>query len=154
MTVFTMIAIALLTILVLFLRGDSLHNFLVLEAENILQDEGFETFCEHPEKLPDGRTDFIDLLARRGDFLICVEVETTARRALVNVAKAQQLGLPLIIIVPNRSVRKSVQNKLDKAGIRPGGHAIYILLLSQLKQEVTNCFPLFSAANNNGKTKK
>jgi hypothetical protein len=154
MTIFTMTSIVMLTILALFLRGDKLHNYLVLESENILQDGGFETFQEHPETLPDGRTDFIDLLGKRGDFLVCIEVETTARYARINAIKAQQLGLPLVVIVPNRSVRKSVQNKFDQAGLRPGGYDIYILLLAQLKQEVMNYFPLFSAANTNGKTKK
>lgn len=154
MTLFTMTPLVLLTILVLFLRGNTLHTYLVLESEKILRDGGFETSLEHPEKLPDGGTDFIDLLARRGDFLVCIEVETTARYVRTNAVKARQLGLPLVVIVPNRSVKKAVQNKLRQADVRPGGYDIYILLLSELKQELTKYFPLFSAANTHGKTKK
>ena len=154
MTIFTMTSIVLLTILVSFLRGDKLHNYLVLESENILLEAGYETSLEHPEKLPDGGTDFIDLQARHGNFIICIEVETTPRYILTNAVKAQQLGLPLVVVVPNRSVQKAVRNKLSQVNIQPGGCDIYILLLSQLKQAVTKCFPLFSAANTHGKTKK
>ena len=147
-------SILLLAILAFFLRGDSLHNLLVLESGNILQNAGFETYQEHPKKLPNGSTDFVDVLAKKSNFLICIEVETSARYVLTNAAKAEQLGIPLIVIVPTRSVKKSVQNKLGKTTIRPGGCEIYILLLAQFKKEVTNCFSLFSSANSDGKTKK
>ncbi len=144
----------LMAILVLFLRGDRLHNYLVLESQEILKDGGFETFQEHPEKLPCGSTNFIDLLAKNGDLLICIEIETSARYALDNAVKAQHLKLPLVVVVPNRSIKKSVQIRFGKSNIKPGGCDIYILLLSQLKQEVMKCFPLFSAVNTNRKTKK
>ena len=150
----TTMATLILTVLVLFLRGDKLHNYLVVESENILQGGGFETSQEHPKKLPDGSLDFIDLFAKRDNCLICIEVETSARRVLINAAKAEQLRLPLIVIVPTRKIKKSVQNKLGKSTIKPAGCDIYILLLSQLEQELTNCFPLFSAANEGRKNIK
>ena len=134
-----------------FLRGGNLHNHLVLASQAILRGAGFETHLEHPRQLPDGGLDFIDLMAQRGDFLLCIEVETSARYVLTNARKARQLGLPLVVIVPTRKVRNAVKTKLRKSGIRPGGHAIYVLLLAQLKQEVTNCFPLFSAVSHPGK---
>ncbi|MCK4998878.1 MAG: hypothetical protein KAS23_05055 [Anaerohalosphaera sp.] len=154
MTLFTVTSVLLLTAIVLFIRGDRLHNYLVLESEKILQNADFETYQEHPQKLSSGGLDFVDLLAKRKDFIVCIEVETSARYAKTNAIKAQQLGLPLVVIVPDQRVKKSVQNKLIQVNIKPGGYDIYILLLSQLKQEVTKCFPLFSAANTNGKTKK
>ena len=150
----TIITIILLLTLAVFLRGGKLHNYLVLESENILQGKGFETYQEHPEKLPDGSIDYIDLLAKREGFLVCIEVETSARYVLTNVAKAEQLGLPLVIVVPNRKVKTSIQNKLNKPKISSGRSPVYVLLLAQLEQEVTNCFPLFSPANEGRKNKK
>ncbi len=143
-----------LAILALFLRGGNLHNYLVLESEGILQAAGFETHQEQPQKLSDGGLDFVDLLAEKEGFLVCIEVETSARYVLTNAAKAEQLGIPLVVIVPTRKVKRAVKNKLGKTDIRPGASDIYILLLSQLKQEVTNCFPLFSSASSRGKTNK
>ena len=154
MMTYAITSVVALAILALFLRGGTLHNYLVLESEGILQDAGFETHREHPQHLPDGSLDFIDLLVQRGNCLICIEVETSARHVLTNAAKAQQLELPLIVIVPTRKVKKAVQNKLSKSTIKPAGCDIYILLLSQLKQELTNHFPLFSSANEGRKNKK
>lgn len=153
MTTYMAILVVLVT-LALFLRGGNLHNYLVIESEGILQNAGFKTYQEHPKKLSDGGVDFIDLLVQKDDFLICIEVETSARYVLTNAAKAEQLGLPLVVIVPTRKVRKAVWNKLRKSAIKPAGCDIYILLLSQLKQGLMNCFPLFSPANDGGKNKK
>lgn len=147
-------SIVVLAMLALFLRGGNLHNYLVFESEDILRDAGFETHQEHPKKLPDGSLDFIDLLAEKEGFLVCIEVETSARYVLINAAKAEQLGLPLVVVVPTRKVKRAVQNKLGTTDIRPGDYDIYILMLAQLKQEVMNYFSLFSSANGDGKTKK
>jgi len=154
MMTYVIASIAALAILAIFLRGGNLHNYLVLESECILREAGFETHRECPKYLPDGGLDFIDLLAQQGNCLICVEIETSARHVLTNAAKAQQLELPLIVIVPTRKVKKAVQNKLSSDAIKPAGCDIYILLLSQLKQELTNCFPLFSSANEERENKK
>lgn len=154
MMTYVITSVVALAILALFLRGGNLHNYLVLESEGIFRDAGFETHQEHSKKLPDGGVDFIDLLAKKGDFMICIEVETSARYVLTNAAKAQQLELPLIVIVPTRKVKKAVQNKLSNSAIKPAGCDIYILLLSQLRQELTDCFSLFSPANEGRKNKK
>ena len=130
-----------------FLRGGRLHNHLVCEAEKIFRDAGFDTHQEYPKKLASGELNFVDLLAEGDDFVICVEIETSSRHVLDNAAKARELDLPLMVIVPTRKVQKAVKSKLETAGIRPKKHRIYILLLSQLKQEVTNCLPLFTLAN-------
>lgn len=143
-----------LGLLALFLRGGGLHNHLVLAAEKIFLQAGYHTWQESPQKLPDGRLDFVDLLVRQGNCLICVEIETSIRNVTNNVLKASQLGLPLIILVPNRRVKKAVRTKLESIRFTPGGCPIYILLLSQLEQEVRNCFPLFSPANTQRKNRK
>jgi hypothetical protein len=59
----TLIMALSLLALMLFLRGGKLHNYLVLEIEHIFQQAGFQTQQEHPQQLPDGNVDFIDLLA-------------------------------------------------------------------------------------------
>ena len=145
---------ALMTLLVRYLRGDALHNHLVLQTENIFKQAGFETQQECPKQLPDGMLNFVDLLVQRGNCMVCIEVETTARYALTNAAKADQLGLPLIVVCPTRRVQKEVQNKLVRAQVTAGGYPICVLLLSQLNKEVTNCFPYFSTANSQRKNRK
>lgn len=141
-------------ILAFFLRGSQLHNYLVCETEKIFQGAGFGTHQEHPKKLADGGLNFVDLLAEGDDFVICVEIETSSRHVLDNAAKASELNLPLIVIVPTRKVQKAVKSKLKKAGIKPKKYLIYILLLSQLEQELTNCFPLISLANGKRENRK
>ncbi len=140
--------------LILSLRGGEFHNYLVGEAENIVRQAGFDTAREHPENLPDGGKDFIDLMARRGNSMICIEVETTARNVVSNALKAQRLGRPLIILVPNVKVRKAIQGRLSLCHLKPGGKPVCVLLVGQLQQEVTNCFPFFSAANGGWENRK
>jgi len=148
------ITTTLLAGLVLFLRGGTLHNHLVLEAENIFKQAGFDTQLEYPQQLPDSRLDFIDLLVQRGNCMICIEIETSARYVLTNATKADQLGMPLIVVVPNRKVKKAVQKKLAQAQITAGGFRIYVLLLSEVEKGFTNYFPLFSSVNDKWKNKK
>ena len=138
----------------MFLRGGGFHNHLVYETARIFGLAGFRVRLERPVHLPDGRLNFLDLLAERGDCSIAVEVETSARRILINAAKAEQAGLPLWVVVPTRKVKKAVAKKLNQSGLRPGGLRIYILLLSQLNKEVTRCFPYFPPANTNRENKE
>ena len=137
-----------------FLRGGQLHNYLVCEAEKIFRDAGFDTHQECPKKLASGELNFVDLLAEGNDFVICVEIETSPRHVLDNAAKARELNLSLMVIVPTRKVQKAVKSKLQTAGINPRKHRIYILLLSQLKQELTNYFPLIPSANSKRENRK
>jgi hypothetical protein len=150
----TIITITLLAGLALFLRGGTLHNYLVFETENIFRGAGFDTQQEYPQRLPDGRLDFIDLLVQKGNFMVCIEIETSARYVLTNAAKADQIGLPLIVIVPNKKVKMAVQKKLAQSQITAGGLRIYVLLLSQVEKGFTNYFPLFSSVNDEWKNKK
>jgi len=154
MSFYEITSICLLLLLIFGLRGGLLHNYLVLEADKIFRQAGFKTHQEHPQSLPDGRMDFIDLFVQREKCMICIEIETSARNVRSNAIKADQIGLPLMVIVPNRKVQKAVQNKIDKARITAGGLRIYVLLLDQLQKEVMNCFPVFSLANTGRKNKK
>jgi hypothetical protein len=146
MYIILIIAIALL-FLPLWLRGGALHNYLVAQAGEVFRQTGFQVAVEQAFTIEDGTLDFIDLVARRGNCVICVEIETSARYVLVNATKANALGLPLWIIVPDRKVYAAVTKKLATASYRPAGQEIYILLLSELYQVVKKCFPLFSPVN-------
>ena len=148
------IVTAALLFLPLFLRGGVLHNYLAQEAASIFRQAGFETWLEKGVLLLDQKVDFVDLMVQRGNCILCVEIETSARHVLDNTAKADVLGLPLWIVVPNRTVKKAVAGKLKNRPCRPGGLRIYILLLSELEQVVTNYFPLFSPANRPWENKK
>ena len=140
-------AILILTVIAMPLRGGALHNHLVSEAEILCRAEGFTTAREHPESLPDGGTDFIDLAAWYGDSLICIEVETSARNVTTNALKAWRLGRPLVVLVPTVRVRRAVQAKLRPYRILPGGKAICVLLLAQLRPWLRDCLSLNSPAN-------
>ena len=153
----TLLIVPLLFCLPLCLRGGAFHNHMVHEAESIFRKIGFATWLEHGIRLPDGRLDFVDLLVQRGNCILCVEIETTSRNILQTATKADSLGLPLWIIVPNRKIRDSVNRKLERVPVRPGGLKIYVLLLNQLNQTLTNYFSKNSPVNStreNRKTKK
>ncbi len=144
-----MILIILSLMMIAFcLRGGRLHNHLVLQTEKILNQNGFNTLQEHPKKLPDGKLDFVDILAKKDSVLICFEIETTPRYVLTNADKARQLGIPMIVIVPNKKVQKAVTNKLNHSREPPGGKPICILLLNQLNKELKNYLSQFIEANN------
>ena len=154
----TLIVIIVMVLLLapLCLRGGAFHNHLVHRAEATFARAGCRTWLDYPLPLADGRNDFVDLLVHRGNCLLCVESETSLRHVLANAAKADALGLPLWIVVPTRNVKRAVAGRLENTPYRPGGLRIYVLLLSELPQTVTSCFPLFSAANalrENRKTK-
>ena len=90
-------------------------------------------------RLPDGRLDFIDLTIERDGCVICgIEAETSHRNVVSNAIKAEQIGLPLVVVVSNKKVQRAVRNKLRQSAIRPGGRPIKILLLSQLQKELVN----------------
>lgn len=135
----------LLPALSMSLRGGTFHNYLAHQAATTLRRAGCRVSYEHPLFLTDGRRNDVDLLvSRNGQRWIC-EVETTARHAQDNAAKAQLAGLPLWIIVPTRRLRQNVRRKLD---LNSGSKVpIKILLPDQVLSELTRCFPLFSAAN-------
>jgi hypothetical protein len=138
----------------LCLRGDALHNLLVERTGEAFRQGGFEVRLEHGIRLSDNRTDYVDLFARRGTSTVVCEIETSARYVLVNVAKAEALGLPLWVVVPNRKVLSAVARRLKRAGYDLRKRPIRILLQAEVHQEVMSSFPLFSAANAEKKNEK
>jgi hypothetical protein len=137
------------------MRGGALHNFLAAKAAGRFREAGFGVLIEHPLELPDGRLDFVDLLARHDGYTIACEVETTARHVLENLEKARTLDLTLWIVVPNRKVRSAVARKIRRAPKSQSGESVQILLIGEVFQRLTDYFPSFSAANTgpeNGKT--
>jgi hypothetical protein len=98
-------------------------------------------FLEYPVRLPNGITDYIDLLIRTDLFDLACEFETTDRHVLDNAAKAEAAELLLWVIVPNEIVKKRTARKLDGTIFRPGGVPIRIFLMGQLFQELTTVFP-------------
>ena len=136
------------------MRGDPFHNYLVEKAAAAFVHCGFDVALEHRIPLDDGRVDYVDLLACRGEFSIACEVETSARYVLVNTAKAEALGLILWIVVTNRKVLSNVVRKLATRPDPPKGREIQILLPGEILQVVMNSFPLFSPVNAPGKNRK
>lgn len=127
------------------MQGDPLHNYVGNETEGTLTSLDWRVwleFCVRKETI----TNYMDIFATKAGLAIGFEIETTARHVLDNCRKAELVGIPLWIIVPNKRVLKSVTNKLSGQHIRPAGHQIKILLLSELKQELTNYISLFIAA--------
>jgi hypothetical protein len=127
------------------MQGDLLHNYLGNETKGTLTNLDWRVwpeFCVEKGAVKN----YLDLFATKAGLAIGFEIETTARHVLDNCRKAELVGIPLWIIVPNRRVLKSVANKLVRQHIRPAGHQIKLLLLSQLKQELTKYIALFIAA--------
>jgi hypothetical protein len=128
--IFLIVLLGGLLLQVATLRGGGFHNMLVARSALAFQRAGYTTILECPQRLADGRTNFIDILASRGANVIACEVETTVRYVTVNAEKAGQLALPLWIIVPDRIVRAEVIRVLDAT--RSESCATWILLPDQI----------------------
>ncbi len=126
------------------MRGQPFHNYLVDEAAAELREAGFTVQTEVPLNLRNGQLDFLDILVRREDVRLGCEIETSARHAVSNALKAYRLGLPLIVVVPNRKVLAAVTRKLEAEFGELASAKIWISLPGQLRQAVTNCFSRFS----------
>lgn len=97
----------------LFVRGGGFHGLLVDQAADILRSDDWQVMLEHPLPLPDGKTNYVDVYAKREGQVLLIEVETTPRYAQVNVAKAQQLHLPLWLLTPDQQVRSAIIRRLN-----------------------------------------
>jgi hypothetical protein len=137
------------------MRGKAFHNHLAAQVARDFLRAGFGVWAEYGLRLPDGQTDFVDVLAGREGATIACEVETTARHVLENVAKAQALQLTLWVVVPNRQIWSAVARKVRKIHRTSSAVPVQILLVGEVSYRLTRCFPSFSAANDgleNGKT--
>lgn len=148
-------ALILLAVLLpgMMMRGDSFHAYLVTQAVRDFRGAGFTVMTESPQRLGN-QTVFIDIVAYRrhgsAPQIIACEVETTPRNVLRNARKIQRLELPLLIVVPSRTVRLAVLRLLQPAG----SSRICVLLPSELSQALTDCFSGIPAANGQGETGK
>ena len=90
------------------MRGALFHNSIVKQAKAIFIRHGWQihTECRYRNN---GTMTYLDLLAVRNDYEIACEVETTARHAVDNAAKALAAGVSFWVIVPSRRLRPPEQ---------------------------------------------
>ncbi|MHC4799410.1 MAG: hypothetical protein ACYTF1_22475, partial [Planctomycetota bacterium] len=83
-------------------------------------------------------TTFVDIFVRKGKIEVAIEIETTARHAVDNAKKAAMVGVPLYVIVPTHCLKSHLTRKFDDLELHPCGKPIKILLIGELRQELTN----------------
>lgn len=136
------------------MRGRLLHNHMAQRCADVAERVGCRAELESPLHLPDGRVDYVDVLISRDRYRVACEIETSARYVAVNAAKASTLGLPLLIVVPNRRVRDAVKRRVGGALRSAQGPPVSVLLLGQFEQALTRCFAFISTANRGGRKQK
>ena len=119
------------------MRGGAFHNKIVEEAKIIFNDHGWQAYTEYRYRC-NSITTYLDLLAVRGNKKIACEVETPARHAVDNAAKALSAGVDLWIIVPSRTLRRQIEHKLVSSELNTKHKNIRILLFCQLEAELDN----------------
>ena len=124
------------------MRGDKLHNMMGFEAGIIMCGFFSQVIPEYRYRR-NGTVTYFDLFAREGKFVLAVEIETTCRHGFDNAIKADNVGIPLWIIVPISKVKLQLLRKLKPQGLRPGGEPIKILLLGQLERELEDYLSLY-----------
>lgn len=117
------------------MRGAAFHNKIAEEVKMIFSNHGWQVYMEYRHR-NNGVTTYLDLFAVKGDKIIACEVETTARHAVDNTTKALSAGLDLWIIVPSRTLRRQVEQKLTSSKLVVNRQSIRILLLCQLEAEL------------------
>ena len=117
------------------MRGAKFHNKIAEEAKAIFNNHGWKVYTESRYRKNDVTT-YLDLLAVRGNKKIACEVETTARHAVDNTAKALSASLDLWIIVPSKALCRQVEYKLISSGLNTKHQAVRILLFCQLEAEL------------------
>ena len=119
------------------MRGDTLHNFIVIGVEMIAVM--FFAFVRTEYCVSrHGVTTYFDVFARQGCIALGLEVETTLRHAIDNAKKAALVDVPLWVIVPTRRLKLELFCRLNPLALRPGGEPVKVLLLGQLEQMLVN----------------
>jgi hypothetical protein len=118
------------------MRGKPFHNLLVREVKSRLAGFFDEVDSEYPIRRG-GVVDFLDLFAHGSSQALAVEVETTLRHALDNARKAAAAGVPLWIVVPTRTLRRRLIERLAPLDLQPGGQPVCVLLFGELQQALT-----------------
>lgn len=128
------------------MRGKTLHNLIAKKTRD--EVEGFFDSVDSEYRISNQRaTTYVDLFARKDSIVLAIEIETTVRHAVDNAIKAAIVGVPLWVIVPTRRLKLELNRKLKDLAIRSGNQPIKILLLGQLRKELTNYLSLFIPAN-------
>jgi len=99
------------------MRGKALHKYITKMAAEGLVKIGFDISAEHPVCLPSGGRDYVDIFVRCDSYEMVVEIETTPRNVLVNATKAEELGLRMWIVTPNKKVSSAIVRKLNRNGL-------------------------------------
>jgi hypothetical protein len=119
------------------MRGNALHNSIANDARDACSDLGIHSHLEYSIMI-NGRYLYLDVAAWLCDRLIAIEIETSLRHIDSTVAKARELGLELLIVVPRRKLRRQVANKLKKLYSRTLGKQPGVVLLDELKAMLTH----------------
>ena len=112
------------------MRGKALHKYISQKTAEGLDALGFEVSAEYPICLANGGKDYIDLVASCCAFDLAIEIETTPRNVLSNATKANELGLQLWIVTPNKKISSAVARKLKQSAFTDSSQ-IRILTLGQ-----------------------
>ncbi len=123
-------------------RGRAFHNLLVERVAEDFRAAGFRARIEHPIRLPNARTDFLDVLADRGPRIVACEIETTPRYAAINAEKARMLNLPLLFVVPTRALGRVIARRVELATFTPTSGRTWILLPDEVGQRLSEFLEL------------
>jgi hypothetical protein len=123
------------------MRGQKFHQFITDQARQQLQELGWTTTTEYPINLLDGRKNFVDIFATRGDRRLILEIETTTRNVVSNVEKAAMGELPLLMIFANRKTLNAAKQLLKAWKKSTRAPPIVFLLLGEIPQCLQRIFP-------------
>jgi hypothetical protein len=112
------------------MRGKALHKHIVEKVAESLMAFGFDVSAEHPVCLPRGAKDYVDIFVHCDIYDMVVEIETTPRNVLANTSQANELGLRMWIVTPNKKISLAIAKRLKKGGLF-GNSRIRILTLGQ-----------------------
>jgi len=119
------------------MRGAAFHNRIAEEAKMLFSNHGWQVHTEYRYR-NNGIITYLDLLAIRGNHKIACEVETTPRHAIDNAIKALSAGISLWIIVPSRTLRRQIEQKLTSSTLATNRQSIRVFLLCQLEAELAD----------------
>ena len=125
------------------MRGKTLHKYMAQKAAEGLGSLGFEVSAEHPICLAGGGKDYIDLLVSCCAFDLAIEIETTPRNVLSNAAKANELGLRLWIVTPNKTISSAVARKPKQSAFTDSGQIRIVTLGQFLNHSLTQIIALW-----------
>lgn len=138
------------------MRGGYIHNRVLVEpiVQKVLCIPGARVDQEVAIRVGDQFL-YGDLLIQVGSQRILVEAELTAKRIENDLLKAAAMEpCELWVVVPNPLVKKAIQRKLSRQPIPMASVKIFVLLLPQTLQRVTEFSELISGSNDGRKKGK